>query len=78
MKSCGLRSFFKDLDVEVKEFTLFGDKKSSIHLATNPMFHARTKHIEIHYHFIREEVLAKEVNIKYINTKDQVAFDMMT
>ena len=42
------------------------------------MFHGRTRHIEIHYHFIREEVLAKEVNIKYINTKDQVAFDMMT
>ena len=73
-----LKKLFKDLDVEVKYFTLFGDNISSIHLATNPMFHARTKHIEIHYHFIREEVLAKEVNIKYINTKDQVAFDMMT
>ena len=71
-----LKKLFKDLDVEVKYFTLFGDNISSIHLATNPMFHAR--HIEIHYHFIREEVLAKEVNIKYINTKDQVAFDMMT
>ena len=56
-----LKKLFKDLDVEVKEFTLFGDNISSIHLATNPMFHARTKHVEIHYHFIREKVLAKEV-----------------
>ena len=69
MKSCGLRSFFKDLDVEVKEFTLFGDNISSIHLATNHMFHGRTRHIEIHYHFIREKVIAKEVNIKYIETQ---------
>ncbi len=32
---------------------------SSILLANNPIYHARTKHIETHYHFIREKVLAK-------------------
>ena len=64
-----LKKLFKDWDVEVKEFTLFGDNISSIHLATNHMFHGRTRHIEIHYHFIREKVIAKEVNIKYIETQ---------
>jgi hypothetical protein len=37
------------------------------------MFHARTKHIEVHYHFIREKVLAGEIDLIYVNTKDQVA-----
>ncbi|MCO5568144.1 hypothetical protein L7F22_021840 [Adiantum nelumboides] len=32
------------------------DNLSSIQVAQNPMFHARTRHIEVHYHFIRERV----------------------
>jgi len=37
------------------------------------VFHARTKHIEVHYHFIREKVLASEIDLTYVNTEDQVA-----
>jgi hypothetical protein len=36
------------------------------------MFHARTKHIEVHYHFIREKVLASEIDLIYGSTEDQV------
>jgi hypothetical protein len=36
------------------------------------MFHARTKHIEVHYHFIREKVLADEIDLIYVSTEDQV------
>jgi hypothetical protein len=32
-----------------------------------------TKHIEVHYHFIREKILAKEINFIHVNTEDQVA-----
>ncbi len=37
------------------------------------MFHAQTKHIEVHYHFIREKVLAGEIDLIYVSTEDQVA-----
>jgi len=37
------------------------------------VFHARTKHIEVHYHFIREKVLAGEIHLIYVSIKDQVA-----
>jgi hypothetical protein len=37
------------------------------------MFHTRTKHIEVHYHFIREKVLAGEIDLIYVSTEDQVA-----
>jgi hypothetical protein len=37
------------------------------------MFHAWTKHIEVHYHFIREKVLAGEIDLIYVSTEDQVA-----
>ncbi|KAA3471521.1 Copia protein [Gossypium australe] len=36
---------------------LFCDNMSAMRLAENPIFHARTKHVEVHYHFIREKVL---------------------
>jgi hypothetical protein len=36
------------------------------------VFHARTKHIEVHYHFIREKVLVGEINLIYVSTEDQV------
>jgi hypothetical protein len=37
------------------------------------MFHAQTKHIEVHYYFIREKVLACEINLIYVSIEDHVA-----
>jgi hypothetical protein len=52
---------------------IYCDNISSILLANNPVYHARTKHIEVHYHFIREKVIAKEIDLIHVSTKDQVA-----
>jgi hypothetical protein len=51
---------------------IYCDNISSILLINNPIYHVRTKHIEVHYHFIKEKVLAKEINLIHVNTKDQV------
>ncbi len=51
---------------------IYCDNISSILLANNPIYHARTKHIKMHYHFIREKVLAKEINLIHVSTEDQV------
>jgi len=43
------------------------DNESAIKLAENPVFHACSKHIETHYHFVREKVLSQDVELqKYI------------
>jgi len=52
---------------------IYCDNISSILFANNPVYHARTKHIEVHYHFIRKKVLTKEIDLIHVNTEDQVA-----
>jgi len=42
---------------------IYCDNISSILFANNPVYHARTKQIEVHYHFIREKFLAREINL---------------
>ena len=49
------------------------DNESAIKLAGNPIFHARSKHIETHYHFVREKVLSQDVELQKIHTNEQVA-----
>ncbi len=51
---------------------IYCDNISIILLANNPVYHARTKHIEVHYHFIREKVLAKKINLIHVSIEDQV------
>lgn len=53
------------------------DNISAIKLAKNPVFHARSKHIEIQHHFVRERILEGEVTVDYISTNEQPA-DILT
>lgn len=52
---------------------LFVDNQSSIRLIKNPVFHKRTKHIDIRYHYIREQVENGEISVEYISTDLQRA-----
>ncbi|KAJ8759097.1 hypothetical protein K2173_004103 [Erythroxylum novogranatense] len=56
---------------------LYCDNLSAVRLAENPVFHARTKHVEVHYHYIREKVLQGEIMLTHILTENQVA-DLFT
>lgn len=52
---------------------LYCDNLSAIALANNPIFHARTKHIEVDYHYIRDCISTKEIEVHHLSTVDQVA-----
>jgi hypothetical protein len=52
---------------------IYCDNLNSIQLAKNPVFNARTKHIQVHYHFVRERVLPGEVELQHVPTDRQIA-----
>jgi hypothetical protein len=53
--------------------TLWCDNLGAIFLTANPVFHARAKHIEIDFHFVREKVAAGELQVRFISSADQIA-----
>jgi hypothetical protein len=79
VKECiWLRSLFTFLGLDMKDAsTINEDNQSCMKLAKNAIFHKRTKHIEIQYHFTREVMERKEATLVYCPTKEMVA-DMLT
>jgi hypothetical protein len=56
---------------------VFCDNKGSLRLAENPTFHARSKHIDIRHHFVRDVLRTKRVTLEHVPTDHQVA-DFLT
>ena len=69
-----LESVLKKQD---KPTTLYEDNQGTIELTKNPKFHNRTKHIDVSYHYAREQVDNKIISIKYCRTENMLA-DVMT
>jgi len=68
---------FSSGDAQPEPVVLRMDSTSAIALAKNPVFHDRSKHIELKYHFIREAVETKKVELEFVPTELQLA-DMLT
>ncbi|KAM2479128.1 hypothetical protein PS1_002899 [Malus domestica] len=49
------------------------DNLSALALCANPVFHTRIKHLDIHFHFVREKVQKKDLLVQYVPTDDQTA-----
>lgn len=56
-----------------KPAEMYCDNLSAVHLCANPIFHPRTKHFEIHYHYAREKVALGSLVIKHVPTACQLA-----
>ncbi|MEQ5265924.1 Ty1/Copia family ribonuclease HI, partial [Escherichia coli] len=53
--------------------TLWCDNLGAMYLAANAVFHARSKHVEIDYHFDRDKIAAGDFVVNFVSTKDQLA-----
>jgi len=52
---------------------LWCDNVSAIALSPNPVFHSRTKQIEVDFHYVCEKVLCKDLCIRFVSRKDNLA-----
>ena len=73
-----LRQLLEDVGCKATKGTLIlCDNQGAIALAKNPVHHARTKHIEVQHHFVREKVDKGMITLEYCRTEDMLA-DVMT
>ena len=69
-----LQRLLKDLSQGPADpITIMCDNQSAIQLIKNPVFHQRTKHIDVRFHFIREHLEAGNIKVLYVPTNDQIA-----
>ena len=57
--------------------TILGDNQGALAPAINPTFHAHTKHICVHQHYIQECIKEGSIELEYVPTADQVADVLM-
>ncbi|MCO5611616.1 hypothetical protein L7F22_065870 [Adiantum nelumboides] len=73
-----LRCLMADLGVgQDTASTIYTDSQSVLAVARNPIFHARTKHIKVHYHYVRERLSVGEISLAYVPTQNNLA-DLFT
>lgn len=69
-----LHILFKELCIFLlHNLVLWCDNVSALAVAVNPVFHSRTKHIELDYHYVREKVLRCDLSIRFVSGKDDLA-----
>ncbi|RVX19952.1 Retrovirus-related Pol polyprotein from transposon TNT 1-94 [Vitis vinifera] len=76
-ESLWLTGLVKELGIQQSRVQLYYDSESAIYLAKNQVYHARTKHIDVRFHKIRELVSSSELVLEKVHTSDN-AVDMLT
>lgn len=69
-----LRYLLQDLEMEHRQLaTLLCDNKATLYIVANPIYHERTKHIELDCHIVRESIQNGEIQTAQVQTKHQIA-----
>ncbi|KAL4323650.1 hypothetical protein GQ457_11G006340 [Hibiscus cannabinus] len=68
-----IAALLSSFQIHVPQTFLYCDSQSAIHLATNQVFHERTKHIEVDCHFVRDKVNSGFLRLFHVCSHDQIA-----
>ena len=68
-----LKRLCSNIGFDVAQITIYCDSQSAIYLAKNASFHAKTKHIDVQYHFVHDMVEDGKVKLEKVATLENVA-----
>ena len=68
-----LHALFAELGIKALTPTILSDNQAAIAITHHPEFHARTKHIDIALHFVRDMVREGKMKIRYVQSEDNIA-----
>ena len=68
-----LKGLLDEIGRTQEKVNVLCDSQSAIHLATNPAYHSRTKHIDVRYHFLRHVIDGGKVALKKVHTRENCA-----
>ncbi|KAI4387770.1 hypothetical protein MLD38_000175 [Melastoma candidum] len=72
-----MRQQLEDYDLHFNNIPIMCDNTSAINLSQNHVYHSRSKHIELRYHFLRDHIQSGRIDIQYVNTEQQLT-DILT
>ena len=72
-----MKKFLLELGIKQDEYVVYCDSQSAIHLSKNSSFHSKAKHIDVRYHWIRNVLEEKQLQLQKVRTDDNEA-DMLT
>ena len=72
-----MQQTLKDFGLTISKSPIYCDNTSAINLSKNPLHHARTKHIDIRHHFLRDNISKEIISLEFINSENQLA-DILT
>ena len=69
-----MRRFLNEIKEEpTGPISVYCDNQSAIKLVHNPEFHQRTKHVDVKFHFIRDQQEKGDIDVSYVETENQLA-----
>ena len=65
-----MKEFLQELGLKQENYVVHCDSQSAIHLCKNPTFNSKSKHIDVRYHWIRNILKEKHLQLQKIYTDD--------